>query len=261
MTIVLPLAHADVALAQQLRDDVNAAPLDRSLVSARRGYNFDAPLRPYVVDAGGRVTIYGEEVDLFELRLTQNARPSYSGYSRLGQDLGALPIGSRLDAETGVFTWQPGVGFLRAFDLVFVRWEAGRAVSRQEVRFMIGPKASGLVGTQVVIETPAPSADVSQPFVLNGWAVDSDAVTGTGIATLHVWAYPTTGAPPIFVGVASLGGERPDVGAILGDRFRDSGYGLLVNNLAVGSYDLAVFPWSTATGGFGAAKTVRVNVR
>jgi hypothetical protein len=261
MVAALQVVTVSPAAAQDLRDEVNAAPLDRSLVSARSGYRPDAPFNPYVVDAGGRVTIYGEEIDLFEVRLAQDPRPVYAGFSRIGNELGALPIGSQLNAATGVFTWQPGVGFLRTYDLVFVRWENGRATARQEVRFVIGPKASNLAGTQVVIETPSPGADVSQPVVLTGWAVDQEASSGTGVATLHVWAYPAAGGPPTFVGVASTGGDRPDVGAILGERFRASGYGLAINNLTPGTYDLAVFPWSTAAGGFVPAKVVRVTVR
>jgi hypothetical protein len=261
MVAALQVVTVSPAAAQDLRDEVNAAPLDRSLVSARTGYRPDAPFNPYVVDAGGRVTIYGEEIDLFDVRLAQDPRPEYTGYSRSGDELGPLPIGSRLDAATGVFTWQAGVGFLHAYDLVFVRWDNGRAAARQEVRFVIGPKATNLSGAQVVIETPSTGADVSQPFVLTGWAVDQDASAGTGIATLHVWAYPAAGGPAQWVGVASVGGERPDVGAVLGERFRNSGYGLVVNNLAPGSYDIAVFAWSTATGGFVPAKVVRVNVR
>jgi hypothetical protein len=41
----------------------------------------------------------------------------------------------------------------------------------------------------------------------------------------------------------------------------DSAYGLVVDGLAPGSYDLAVFPHSTVTGQFEAAGVVRVTVR
>ena len=46
-----------------------------------------------------------------------------------------------------------------------------------------------------------------------------------------------------------------------GDRFRDVGFGLNVDTLAPGTYDIAVFVFSTARGGFLPAKTVRVTVR
>jgi hypothetical protein len=265
-TLLMLLASSPRAEAavQDLKDEVNAAAVDAASVTARRGYDLTAPFRTYAADATGRVTIYGEEVDLFELRLSSEsavASVQYTGYIRVINDLAPLPIGSRLDALTGVFTWNPGVGFIHAYDLVFVRWQQGRAIARQEVRFVLSPKGSGLVGPQIVIDTPTKQADVGQPFVLAGWALDLDAPVGTGVDTLHVWAYPLTGAPPVFAGVTAYGGERADVGAIFGDRFAKSGYSLTVQGLVPGNYDLAVFAWSTAVGGFVPAKVVRVTVR
>ena len=46
-----------------------------------------------------------------------------------------------------------------------------------------------------------------------------------------------------------------------GDQFRESGFGLNVQGLPPGSYDLAVFAWSNVSGGFVPAKVVRVTVR
>ena len=65
---------------------------------------------------------------------------------------------------------------------------------------------------------------------------------------------------PVFVGVAAYGGARPDVAAIYGERFLKSGYGLRVEGLAPGTYDLAVFAYSTVTRGFAPAKIVRVRI-
>jgi hypothetical protein len=114
---------------------------------------------------------------------------------------------------------------------------------------------------QVVIDAPAAGADASQPLVLGGWAIDMDADTGTGIDTVHVWAYPVGGGAPLFVDVAAYGGRRPDIAAVYGERFRDSGYGLVVAGLPPGSYDLAVFARSTISGNFVPARVVRVTVR
>jgi hypothetical protein len=99
-------------------------------------------------------------------------------------------------------------------------------------------------------------------LLIAGWAIDTDDEVGTGIDAIHVWAYPV-GNPdaPQFVGSATYGGERPDVGAIFGDRFTHSGYGLIIDSLAPGTYDLAVFAWSSARQQFAPAKVVRVTVR
>jgi hypothetical protein len=226
-------------------------------VKGRRGFDLAAPWRSFAVE-GGRATIRAEELDRIEVQL---GGPGYTGYLRAGGTLAALPIGSRLDEATGTFTWGVGVGFIFDYDLVFVRWANGRAVSRRDVRITIAPKASNRTGPQVVIDTPVPDATVGRGFLVAGWAADLDETVGTGVDTLHVWAYPATGGDPIFLGATAYGGARPDVGEIFGDQFKNSGYGLVVDTLPAGTYDLAVFAWSTVQGGFVPAKVVRVTVR
>ncbi len=97
-----------------------------------------------------------------------------------------------------------------------------------------------------------------------GWALDEAASQGPGIATIHVWAYPVGPngyGEPVFMGVAAYGGERPDVARAYGARFERSGYSLSVDRLPAGTYDVAVFPFSTVIGGFAPASTVRVTIR
>jgi immunoglobulin I-set domain protein len=279
--------------SMSLRDEVNAASLERRAIAGRRGFDLTAPFTSYPVAANGRAAMRAEELDRIELQL---GGPGYTGYTRVGDDLGPLPIGSKLDEATGVFTWGAGVGFVHDYDLVFVRWSSGRARSRQEIRIALGPKASNRVGPQVIIDTPASAeatagkpVSVGRSFLIAGWAIDPDDEVGTGVDTLHVWAYPTSacgpredsesssagarasggGAPravsnacdPIFLGATAYGGARPDVAAIFGDRFRESGYGITIDSLSAGTYDLAVFAWSTGADGFAPAKLVRVTVR
>ena len=203
-----------------------------------------------------------EELDRIELHLDDAPGQTFAGYLRVGDGLAPLPIGSSLNPSTGAFTWMPGVGFVGAYDLVFVRQAAGRAVARQEVRIVLNPMRSNRVGPQTIIDVPAAaSAEVGRSFVLAGWAADLDSTVDRGVDTVHVWAYPASGADPIWIGVAGYGGVRPDVAAIHGDRFLQTGYGIRVQGLAPGTYDLAVFAYSTVRNGFVPAKTVRVTVR
>lgn len=229
-------------------------------IEGRHGYDETTPFQALVSDGASPAILEGEELDRFEILLGRGVPASeYTGYMRVGRQLGPLPIGSRLDATT--FTWQAGVGFVGEYDLVFVRWSGDRAVARHDVRILLHPKGSNRVGAQVVIDTPVPNFAVSGPFVIAGWAIDLDDVAETGVSTLHVWAYPTTGESPIFLGATSYGGDRPDVAAVFGQRFRRSGYGLTVDNLIPGTYDLAVFAWSSVRNTFVPAKLVRVTVR
>jgi hypothetical protein len=204
--------------------------------------------------------VRGEELDRFELDLGGSDVESHAGFLRVGERLTRLPAGSWLDPSGGMFTWAPGPGFVGHYDLVFLRLSGGRPIARREVRIVLHAKGSGRVGAQMVIDTPRPQQDLAQPFVLAGWAADLDAASDTGIDVLHVWAYPLAGGPPVFLGTTTRA-PRPDVAAIHGEQFRDAGFGLAVQGLTPGHYDLAVFPWSTARGDFLPAQVVRITLR
>ena len=115
----------------------------------------------------------------------------------------------------------------------------------------------------MLIDTPSPNASRARPFTLSGWAVDTGAASGTGIDASHVWAFQVGGGQS-FVGVATYGLGRPDVGAYLGSsQFDNSGYSITIDgsNLpAAGVYDFYVFAHSTVTGTFPIARIVRVIV-
>jgi hypothetical protein len=111
------------------------------------------------------------------------------------------------------------------------------------------------------VDLPASGATLTSPFVVGGWAIDLDAVAGSGVDTVHVWAYSVSGGAPTFVGVASYGGARMDIGNLFGPRFVNSGYDLTASSLAPGAYDLVVYSHSTVTGTFSAARVVRVTVQ
>jgi hypothetical protein len=122
---------------------------------------------------------------------------------------------------------------------------AGGGTASQPMTVIDGPIAGGVV----------------EPFNLNGWAVDAAAASGTGVDAVHVWAYPASGAPPVFVGGATYGTNRPDVATVLGsDRFNKSGYTINVNNLPPGGYRLVVFAHSAVTNTFADFREVNVNV-
>jgi hypothetical protein len=246
-----------------LQPDLASATLDTSDLPAKRGFDLEAPLTARAADGAGRVTIEGEELERFEIALDTTGTPAaYAGYLRAGADLWPLPIGSDLNQSTGVFVWQPGVAFVGSYDFVFVRADAD-GTTRRDVRIVLHPKGSAR--PEVMIDLPG-QPDVIQPFIVAGWAADPSATGGTGVGAVHVWAYPRAtcdGATcdPIFLGAAAYGGSRPDVAAVYGGHARDSGYGITVDSLPPGTYDIAVFAWSTTTRQFAPAKVVRVLVK
>ena len=61
----------------------------------------------------------------------------------VGSELRPLPSGSAFDAAQGVFTWQPGAGFIGGYDFVFVRTDAAGLQTKIPVRVQIAPKFEG----------------------------------------------------------------------------------------------------------------------
>jgi hypothetical protein len=80
------------------------------------------------------------------------------------------------------------------------------------------------------------------------------------VDAIHVYAVPTAGGPPVFLGEAAYGVARSDIGALFGARFTNSGYQLVVDTLAPGSYLLQVFARSSASGAFTGAPPVPLTV-
>ena len=52
-------------------------------------------------------------------------------------------------------------------------------------------------------EQPGAGTTVNQSFTISGWAIERAAASGTGINTVHIWAYPNPG----FGTGADLGGD------------------------------------------------------
>jgi hypothetical protein len=127
-----------------------------------------------------------------------------------------------------------------------------------------GPVDLAAIPTQsiaeLVIDQPAAASTVHQPFELSGWAVDvAGSQPGPGVDTVHVWAFPTAGGAPTFVG-ADYGRPRPDVGALFGPTFTNSGYHVIVRGLPPAAYQFVAFGHSTRAGEFSIVRAVAVTI-
>ena len=113
------------------------------------------------------------------------------------------------------------------------------------------------------IDTPAAGGNVSPSnhITIAGWALDAGSASSAGVDVVHIWAFPVAGGDAQFVGVAAVGGARPDVAAAFGGaQFTMSGFNA-VGSLAPGDYDLAVFARSTLANTFNNVQVVRVHVQ
>jgi len=122
--------------------------------------------------------------------------------------------------------------------------------------------------TLMSIDTPSAESSIAAPsFAIGGWSIDRTAASGSGVDTLHVYAFPNPGSgqAPIFLGAAAVGIARPDIAALYGSQFAAAGYGLTVDRaaagLAPGVYLIAVISHSVVTGAFNTVAVVRVTLQ
>mgnify|MGYP003346470321 CR=1 FL=1 len=117
-----------------------------------------------------------------------------------------------------------------------------------------------IAGPLMSIDAPLSGSTVQQPFVASGWAVDLAATNGVGVDAVHIWATPVGGGTPVFVGAATRGGVRDDVGAAFGTQFTNSGYTSAVSGLTPGAYDIGVYAHDALTGTFNQQQLARVTI-
>jgi hypothetical protein len=136
---------------------------------------------------------------------------------------------------------------------------------RSELSEQVSETIPGVPVSSPVMSLDAPrnASSISENVVIGGWAADLGAATGSGVDTVHVWAYPNPGSgqAAFFVGAATLGIARPDVAAAYGlPRLSNSGF-MLQTTLAPGVvYDLVAFARSTVSGTFNNGRVARVTV-
>ncbi len=136
----------------------------------------------------------------------------------------------------------------------------GRSINSIEVSTVISPGATS--APTVTIDLPGSNAVLNRDLLVSGWSLDLASPSGTGVDTLHVYAYPNpgSGAAPYFLGVASYGTARQDLANANGARFLNTGYSLPVSGLSPGVYDIVVYAHSTVTNSFSAYSTRRVTI-
>lgn len=114
--------------------------------------------------------------------------------------------------------------------------------------------------TIIQLDGPAHGSTTSQPFNIGGWAFDFGSTSGSGVDAIHVWAWPTDGSSPTFIGVGNSDGLRTDVGAIYGSQFNNSGFNLVAMGLTPKQYQIAAYARNAKTLEFESWRVVTVTV-
>jgi hypothetical protein len=102
------------------------------------------------------------------------------------------------------------------------------------------------MGVLLTIDTPGPLY-VSQGANIGGWALDRSAVNGPGVDTIHVYDASTT--PWTFAGTTTVA-SRPDVAAVYGPQYSNSGWNFWVALPLPGPHLYCFIPHSAVTGHF-----------
>jgi hypothetical protein len=172
------------------------------------------------------------------------AAPIFLGFAHYGET--RTDIGQRFGAAFTASGFSIPIAGLPAGTYQLVAYAHSIITNSFDARGVIVTIARG---ERMSLDVPAPGPTAGGAFTIAGWAFDAAAASGTGVDAIHVWAYPASGAP-VFLGVAAYGGARPDVAAVFGSRFQNSGFGLNVTGIAPGAYTLVVYAHSTVSGTF-----------
>ncbi|NIM10417.1 MAG: hypothetical protein GTO45_00370 [Candidatus Aminicenantes bacterium] len=123
---------------------VSDLPEDYSPVRMKQGFKPDILPQDVIQDENGMNRIVIKELERIEVHLSHqfSRGNSYSGHLVVGSRLTALPVGSTLDAEKGIFYWQPGPGFLGHYHLVFVETSPNGTMMKKNIIVEILPKST-----------------------------------------------------------------------------------------------------------------------
>jgi hypothetical protein len=192
---------------------------------------------------------------------------SYDAYLAVNGEARPLPLGSSFDRATGSFYWQPVPGFLGEFPIRIVRVRAGTTARVIEAQWTTPVVVSpGVDDALLQVDAVSASGLSERGARVEGWTLDPQATHGSGIGAVHVWATKKGSehqgaASPVFLGQATLGVARRDVGDRYGSQFNAAGFRLSLPRMDPGTYEIVVYAWSERTAQWAAARLTTVTVR
>jgi hypothetical protein len=138
--------------------DISQIPLDDVRpIYIKKGYNQNIEPKIIYPDNNGNITIEIKELQRVEIHFNRVPSPNApistssefesstsipAGFQLIGERLAALPIGTFLDSENGIFSWQPGPGYLGDYELVFIE-KIGDELRRKLITLRIRPYVGG----------------------------------------------------------------------------------------------------------------------
>ena len=222
------------------------------------------------------VYAYDDALDAWSVRASQSMFEPAAGLNGLIYMVGSLMLGNSYSSWPYVYVFIDSLRWSSSAPTIVPTTRDGTAaplrVGVATIRASVGAVSCGTgcatftvyttAPTEMALDQPSNGATfvATAPLTLAGWTLNSGAPAGTGVDTLHIYAAPASG-PAIFLGVATCGVSRPDVGAVYGSQFTNSGFSLSAgDSLAAGSYTIAVYAHNALTGAFDAVRTTHIQV-
>jgi len=168
---------------------------------------------------------------------------------------GLTTIATGVPIQNGAYVWNASTVPQGTYYIFAVASDGRNTTST----YSSGPvRVSGFVGgvsnPAMAIGTPANGSAGSGRVTVSGWAVDLGASSGSGVDAVVAYADPGT-PQQTFLGGAAYGIARPDVAALFGAQFANSGFNLDVGSLASGTHTIGVYAHSAVSNSYN-VKTV-----
>jgi hypothetical protein len=124
--------------------DISQIPMDYyQPVQVKKGYNWDMDPQILYPDDSGNITVEINQLERIAVYLPgafESLSTERYGYQVIGDGLKALPIGSSFNGQEGVFSWQPGPGFIGVYELVFITRTGSGEIERKQITIKISPE-------------------------------------------------------------------------------------------------------------------------
>jgi hypothetical protein len=153
------MAQSAGRTAAEFKVNLSQVPPDySSAIMVKKDYNQNIKPQQRFPDENGNITIEIEELEPIELQLSEGTRGlaplsdfpgppinKWKGFLVVGDQLRTLPIGSTFNPQAGIFSWQPGPGFVGTYRFIFLEEKQNSEWSKTFITVNILPKFTGKI--------------------------------------------------------------------------------------------------------------------
>jgi hypothetical protein len=151
------MAQSAGRTAAEFKVNLSQVPPDYfSPIMVKKGHNQNIKPQDRFPDETGNITIEIEELERIELQFSEGTRGlaplsdfpgppinKWKGFLVVGDQLRTLPIGSTFNPHKGIFSWQPGPGFVGTYRFIFLEEKQNSEWSKTFITVNILPKFTG----------------------------------------------------------------------------------------------------------------------